>query len=393
MESLDSTVGREVLRDMGDLFKVVGWPLLSAVYSSSTDASPKTGADIYKLFISLSTHMIKCRRISPGMDAFGNKIVPQLSIMEGELRFRLACPPKTQTPFASYPFELKHFSKAEWERVLPKDVSLGEYIGSQGRRKGSEVLTPPTTLVDRIQRIGFVLAKEIIDFMPQLEHANETLPTPANPSVSEGIRGVTKFVWGLCGNVRTRDEMLRAKCVAMVGTLVPRPELFDPVLRRKFLQRVRHMEKGTHRNNRQSELRLQELEDSRSARKQAVVKKRVIARRRAEVPLVTQKAKLNKLAYPALLDQCAIRGLKRCQGKPKKELVQLCLRNKKRVRYLHPPSETSEGYDSDTISSVWSQVCEGRPHPTLIEDDDGTEEEDFHTPTPSLIQDDDETEE
>ncbi len=100
------------------------------------------------------------------------------------------------------------------------------------------------------------------------------------------------------------------------------------------------------RNDTRSERRLAELEAKRSRRVQALAKKRVIVARRVDIPLLASETK-----FRALLDQGAIRGLKRFRPKTKEEIIQLCLAHRKRKRYEEAVSEGSEGYDTDTASS------------------------------------------
>jgi hypothetical protein len=145
-----------------------------------------------------------------------------------------------------------------------------------------------------------------------------------------------------------------SKCVAMTTTLTPRPELFQDGLRCLFLRRIRELEGGGQRNDLQSKLRLDELEDRRSGGQRAKAKKRRIAERLTATPQVTGKRALENLTKAELVQQGMLRGLRNIQGKAKAEIVALCLSNKERRCHLTPESE--EGFDTDGIETVWSQV-------------------------------------
>jgi hypothetical protein len=208
------------------------------------------------------------------------------------------------------------------------------------------------------RRFGYLLAKEMKDYMMHLKSDDVwsvALPMAANPSTSEGLCGLMKYMWGLSNNVRTRDEFLRSKVVAATTSLRPRQALFLPALRRALLRRIRQLEQGGVRNDTQSERRLAELEAKRSGRVQALAKKRVIAARRVDIPLIASETKLRALTKEKLIDQGAIRGLKRFRHKTKEEIIQLCLAHRKRKRYEEAVSEVSEGYDTDTVVDVFSQ--------------------------------------
>ncbi len=54
----------------------------------------------------------------------------------------------------------------------------------------TESLPKPKTIVDMVNRVGFLLAKEVQDYVSQFEAADVwdlTPPTGMNPSVSEGM--------------------------------------------------------------------------------------------------------------------------------------------------------------------------------------------------------------
>ena len=70
-----------------------------------------------------------------------------------------------------------------------------------------------------VQRMGYVLAKEVEDYMTHHKADDAVLPMPAKPSTSEGMCGIMKYLWNLSNNVRTRDELLRSKVAAATSSL------------------------------------------------------------------------------------------------------------------------------------------------------------------------------
>ena len=328
---LDTPAGEEVIRTMSTLFSTLFWPLQSAVYSFSTENADKgkpgdlkTFGELFTLFTSLSTNCLNYTRVVDGVDVFGNPILPKFHVENGvvSLRFR---PPAAAAehcgPFASYPYKVKEYTKGQMERKLPRDETLGQLLGSQGRRM--------------------------------------------NPSVSEGIVGLSKYVWNLCANSRTRNDVLRSKIVAMTTTLQPREELYSAKLRLLLIACIRSLQSGRDRNEEESRKRLREIEDRSEVVGQARERKRQRLARLALVEMVTDEEKLGKLSKLALIDQACIRGLKNCQGLKKEALVNLCLRNTERTVY------------APVAGDEFNALRDGEVPPDLlhlIEDDDNTED-------------------
>ncbi len=69
---------------------------------------------------------------------------------------------------------------------------------------------------------------------------------------------------------------------------------------------------------------------------------------------MTGKRALENLTKAELVQQGMLRGFRNIQGKAKAEIVALCLSNKERRCRLTP--EFEEGFDTDGIETVWSQV-------------------------------------
>jgi hypothetical protein len=361
---------------MSTLFWTLFWPLQSAVYSFSIEGAEagepgalKTFGELFTLFTSLSTNCLVYKEVRDGLDVFGNAVLPRFQVDNGVVSLSFKSPgaaAEHRGPFASYPYDIKTYTKLDMEKRLPRGQKLGAVVGSQGRKIGTESLPKPKTIVDMVNRVGFLLAKEVQDYMSQFEAADVwdlTPPTGMNPSVSEGMVGLSKYVWNLCANTRTRNEVLRSKIVAMTTTLEPRKELYSAKLRQRFIACIRTLKRGRDRNEEEARKRLEEIEAKTDQAREAQERKRRRIARLEEVDMVTEKSALEKLTKVDLLDQAAIRGLKACNPLQKEQIVTLCLENSERyVEVVIAAEDFNIIHDEDIP-------------PGFILDDDLTEDE------------------
>lgn len=225
----------------------------------------------------------------------------------------------------------------------------------------------PKTVVDMVNRVGLLLAKEVQDYMShfQSEDVWDLIPpTGMNPSVSEGVVGISKYVWNQCANPRTRNEVLRSKIVAMTTTLQPRKELYNARLRQRLIACARSLGRGRQRNEDESKKRLEEIEAKTEREQEVQERKRRRIARLGEIVMVTDKETLSKLSRVELLDQAAVRGMKYYQPLRKDQLIARCLQNTERyVPVWIEPEHFNTLQDDETP-------------PGLILDDDFTEDED-----------------
>jgi hypothetical protein len=328
MTALDSDA--DFLNEYAEVFRFCGYPLFSLLYQFSTDDKPRTCHEIVSL---LATIAYKCIRFrGEGADICDKAPVPRL-VVEEVLRDKVGEKVLRMRTIREYPVP-DMTSRSTYMDVLPKRTSLSAFVGAQGVKRGTEKLPPPTTLVQCIQRVGYFLALKIENTMASLWDDHRIIPAAVNPSTSEGVCGLMKWMWERARNSRTRDEVLRAFCVAARSTLVPDMCLrLDDSLQSALKRMARSLVRGLERNENAEAVRQRELEVKLEAQLAALAARVEKHNLLVKVKFVKAPAELAKLTIVELGEQAKLRGIKKVGTYAKADLLVRVKSVKVRCKY------------------------------------------------------------